>query len=109
MIRPVRPPPLLFHGNHHDATGQESERRMISENFDRRTFANMEVALERACAELSAGSESHRARRHIASRIIECAGNGNRALGALTAAGLAAAKELRVRRTRTTANHARAG
>jgi len=73
---------------------------MITESFDRRTLANMEIALERACAVLSAGAEKHRARRHIASRIVQCAGSGNRTLGALTAAAVAAANELAVRRKR---------
>ena len=73
---------------------------MITESFDRRTLANMEIALERACAMLSAGAEKHRARRHIASRIIRCAGSGNRTLGAVTAAAVAAAQELAVRQKR---------
>jgi hypothetical protein len=47
---------------------------------------------------LSTGSEKHRARRHIASRIIQCAEGGNRTLGGLTAAAIAAAQELRVKR-----------
>jgi hypothetical protein len=81
---------------------------MISENFDRRTLANMEIALERACAMLSTGSEKHRARRHIASRIIRCAESGNRTLGSLTAAAVAAAQELRARRKRKTAKTASA-
>lgn len=76
---------------------------MISENFDRRTLANMEVALERACALLASDAEKHRARRHIASRIIQCAEAGNRTLGSLTAAGVAAAQELRTRRQRAAA------
>jgi hypothetical protein len=70
---------------------------MISESFDRRTLANMEIALERACEVLSTGSEKHRTRRHIADRIIQCAKSGNRSLGSLTGAALAAAKELRVK------------
>jgi hypothetical protein len=77
-----------------------SERVMISESFDRRTLANMEIALDRACEALSTGSEKHRTRRHIANRIIRCAKSGNRSLGSLTAAALAAAKELRVKRKR---------
>ena len=76
---------------------------MISERFDRRTLANMEIALERACAVLSTGSDKHRARRHIASRIIRCAESGNRTLGSLTAAAIAAAHELRARRKRKAA------
>ena len=77
---------------------------MISESFDRRTLADMEIALERACAVLSGGSEKHRSRRHIARRIIQCAESGNRTLGSLTAAAMAAAKELRARRQRKAAN-----
>jgi hypothetical protein len=76
---------------------------MISESFDRRTLADMEIALERACAVLSSGSEKHRARRHIARRIIQCAESGNRTLGSLTAAAMAAATELRAKRGRKTA------
>jgi hypothetical protein len=81
---------------------------MITESFDRRTLANMEIALERACAMLSTGSDKHRARRHIASRIIRCAESGNRTLGSLTAAAVAAAHELRARRKRKTAKTASA-
>jgi hypothetical protein len=75
---------------------------MISESFDRRTLANMEIALDRACEVLSSGGEKHRYRRHIASRIIQCADSGNRSLGSLTAAALAAAKDLRIKSKRTT-------
>jgi len=76
---------------------------MISESFDRRTLANMEIALERACQVLATGSEKYVARRHIASRIVKCAEKGNRTLGTLTAAALTAAKELRSRRGSVTA------
>ena len=79
---------------------------MISESFDRRTLANMEIALERACAVLSSGSDKHRARRHIASRIIRCAERGNRTLGSLTDAAMAAAHELSARRKRRPAKPA---
>ena len=65
---------------------------MIIDHFDDRTVANMEVALERACLLLSAGSEKHRARRIIASKIIECANRGDTTLSRLTEAGYAAAK-----------------
>jgi hypothetical protein len=67
---------------------------MIAESFDHRTFANMEVALERACKILLTGSEEHAARRHIASKILQCAESGDRTLGGLTEAGRAAATEL---------------
>jgi len=67
---------------------------MIAERFDRRTLANMEIALDRACKTLAAGGEQHDARRHIASKILECAASGERSLGGLTEAGRAAASEL---------------
>jgi hypothetical protein len=67
---------------------------MIAESFDARTLANMKVALERACKMLSTGAEEHGARRHIASKILECAEGGDRTLGGLTRAGRTAATEL---------------
>ena len=63
---------------------------MIAESFDHGTLANMEVTLERACRNLAFGSEQHDARRHIASKILECAQNGDRTLGGLTEAARAA-------------------
>jgi hypothetical protein len=54
----------------------------------------MEVALERACLLLPAGSEKHNARRIIASKIIECANRGEASLSRLTEAGYAAAMQL---------------
>jgi hypothetical protein len=72
----------------------DEETIMIAERFDARTLANMEVALERACKGLSIGAEEHRVRRHIASKILECAEAGDRTLGGLTAAGRVAATEL---------------
>ena len=67
---------------------------MISETFDRRTMAKMEVALERACLLLPADSEKHKARRIIASKIIECANRGDATLAGLTEAGYVAAMQL---------------
>ncbi|MBR1273753.1 hypothetical protein [Bradyrhizobium sp. AUGA SZCCT0283] len=67
---------------------------MITDAFDRRTIANMEVALERACLILPTCSEKHRARRIIAGKIIECANRGETSLSRLTEAGYAAAMQL---------------
>jgi hypothetical protein len=67
---------------------------MITDTFDRRTIANMEVALERACLLLPTGGEKHRARRIIAGKIIECANRGETTLSRLTEAGYAAAMQL---------------
>jgi hypothetical protein len=67
---------------------------MITEAFNRRTIANMEVALERACLVLPAAAEKHEARRIIASKVIECAHRGETSLSRLTEAGYAAAMQL---------------
>lgn len=67
---------------------------MIADSFDPRTLANMEVALERACAFLRTGCEHHKARRHIARAILKSATSGDRTLGSLTEAGRMAASEL---------------
>jgi hypothetical protein len=67
---------------------------MIAENFDSRTRANMDVALERACQLLPAGAEQHENRRYIASRIVDCAEAGDVTLSGLTEAGERAAHEL---------------
>ncbi len=67
---------------------------MIAETFDRRTMAKMEVALERACLLLPAGSEKHNARRIIANKIIEYANRGDTTLASLTDAGYVAAMQL---------------
>jgi hypothetical protein len=67
---------------------------MITDAFDRRTLAKMEVALERACLLLPTGGENHRARRIIAGKIIECANRGDATLSRLTEVGYAAAMQL---------------
>jgi hypothetical protein len=67
---------------------------LIADSYDSRTLANMEVALERACAVLAPGGDSHVARRHIAARILQCAEGGDKTLGGMTEAGRAAATEL---------------
>jgi hypothetical protein len=59
---------------------------MIDENFDRRTLANMEVALDRVCAK-TPGGETHEVRKRVADAILRCARSGKRTLGALTEAG----------------------
>jgi len=75
-----------------------TRKGFISESFDRRTMANMEVALDRALQHLAGGGEEHSTRRHIAHRILACARGGDKTLGGLTKAGLVAAAELSPRR-----------
>ena len=70
---------------------------MITEKFNSRTLANMEVALERASRLLTNGAEQHEHRRYIASRILQRAETGDRTLDGLTEAASAAARELRAR------------
>ena len=70
---------------------------MITEKFDSRTLANMEVALERASQLLPNGATQHVHRRHIASRILKHAEAGDKTLDGLTEAASAAARELRAR------------
>jgi hypothetical protein len=65
---------------------------MIVEQFDRRTIAAMEVALEKAC-ERRPGGGNHNLRKRVAQNIIQCAKNGNNSWDALTAAGATAAKQ----------------
>jgi hypothetical protein len=59
---------------------------MIEGDFDSRTLAKMNVALERVCR-LSPIGEQHETRERIAQSIIRCAKTGQTALGALTEAG----------------------
>jgi hypothetical protein len=74
---------------------EEKLTMTISDSFDPRTIANMEVALERGCVYLRNGnSERHEARRRIARAILKCARSGDRTLGGLTEAGRMAASEL---------------
>jgi hypothetical protein len=71
---------------------------MITEKFNSRTLANMEVALERASRLLPGGAERHEPRRYIASRILQRAETGDKTLDGLTEAGNDAARELRARK-----------
>ena len=80
---------------------------MITEKFNSRTLANMEVALERASRLLPDGAERHEPRRYIASRILQCAESGDKTLDGLTEAASTAARELRANAKAGTANAAK--
>ena len=82
--------------DHLDGNGCARGPAMTADSFDPRTLANMEIALDRACANIS-GGEKHKARRHVADRIARCARMGHRTLAALSQAGQIAAAELRQR------------
>ena len=66
---------------------------MIVEQFDRRTMAAIEVALEKACAYWPSGGK-HNLRKRVAQSIIRCAKSGNTSLDALTDAGESARAQL---------------
>jgi len=74
---------------------------MIETDFEERTLADMNVALERACRQLRTGEDGHEARKFVAQRIIESARHGRASLTDLTAAGKRAVVEL----SSTAANH----
>jgi len=59
---------------------------MIVEQFDRRTMAKMEAALDRVCERLPYGGK-HNVRKRAAKNIVRCAKAGNTGLDALIDAG----------------------
>jgi hypothetical protein len=64
---------------------------MITDDFDERTIANMEVALDRACERFPKQLASHEARKRVAAQILESATQGERSLKALTDRAITAA------------------
>ncbi len=59
---------------------------MIEGNFDARTLANMNVALDRVCGKSPSG-ERHDLRKRVAQAMVRYAKRGKTTLGALTEAG----------------------
>ena len=64
---------------------------MISDDFNERTIANMETALDRACERFPKQWATHEARKRIAARILERATAGDRTLKGLTEVAIMAA------------------
>jgi hypothetical protein len=62
---------------------------MIDGDFNSRTLANMEVALDRVCGSTPLG-EQYDVRKRVAEGILQCARHGRTMLGALTEAGVRA-------------------
>jgi urease gamma subunit len=71
------------------------EEAMLSDEFNKKTLAIMELALERACRFLPLGLPEHETRKFVAEKIVECARNGNQSLAGLTEVGRQAVRELR--------------
>jgi hypothetical protein len=75
---------------------------MIMQEFDRKTVAKMDLALERACRYLP----DHDARRFVATRIIACARTHTQTLAGLTGAGRQAVADLTERPAATVQSRA---
>jgi len=75
--------------------------KMITDKFDERTIANMEVALDRACERFPKQLATHQARKRIAVSILKRATQGERTLKALTDAAIVAATVISSRRIRS--------
>jgi hypothetical protein len=73
---------------------EHNEHKLFASEFDERTAANMDVALERVCQRLSPDKQDHQSRKFIAERIIDAARKGHTTLGELTAAGVQALNQL---------------
>jgi hypothetical protein len=77
-------------------------RAVITDQFNERTIANMEVALARACERFPKEFAQHVARKRVAAKILERAKRGERTLkgftdAAITAAAVATSKHIRGR------------
>jgi hypothetical protein len=62
------------------------ERLAMIQDFDRRTLAKMELALDRVCGNTPLG-EQHDVRKRVVQGIVRCAKSGSTSLGALKEAG----------------------
>jgi hypothetical protein len=69
-------------------------RKMFESQFDERTAANMEIALQHACQRLPADKQDRGTRKFIAERLIDAARQGHTTLTELTAAGMQALHQL---------------
>ena len=78
---------------------------MITDDFDERTIANMEVALDRACERFPKQLATHDARKRIAARILESARRGERTLKGLTDAAILAATLISSTKTESRHSH----
>ena len=70
---------------------------MIAEDFDRRTMANIEVALERMCERFPRELASHEARKEVAMALLQSAREGRGNLILLNAAAERAAQRVVLR------------
>jgi hypothetical protein len=69
---------------------QRGPSTMITDHYDDRTIANMEVALDRACDRFPGELAKHNARKRIAAKLLKCATSGERTLQGFTDAAMAA-------------------
>jgi hypothetical protein len=76
---------------------------MITDDFDDRTIANMEVALDRACERFPKQPASHEARKRVAAKILQRAAQGERTLKAFTEAAISATTAIHLKKPRVAA------
>lgn len=69
----------------------------MNDNFEERILADMHVALERACENLSIIHGDHPVRRFVAERLIDAAHAGHSTLTELTAIAKRALTEYKVK------------
>jgi hypothetical protein len=62
--------------------------------FDRRTLANMDAALEKVCRKLPNSGGDHETRKYVATRLLQAAREGNTELAALEDVALRALDDL---------------
>jgi hypothetical protein len=82
-------------------TVAERTLKMLTDNFDERTIANMEVALDRACERFPKQLATHEGRKRVAARILERATRGERTLKGFTDAAITAATMLSSKKVRS--------
>jgi hypothetical protein len=87
------PQPSASHNQTYFVGGgrQRGPLTMITDHYDDRTIANMEVASGRACDRFPGELANHKARKRIAAKLLKCAISGERTLQGFTDAAMAAA------------------
>jgi hypothetical protein len=67
---------------------------LLREEFGEKTIGHMDIALERSCKLMPEFLETHKARKYVAERIVQCAKTHTTTLAGLTEAGRRAVAEL---------------
>jgi hypothetical protein len=65
------------------------------DEFDRRTVANMDAALENICRALPNNGGDHETRKHVAQKLVQAAREGNTSLAAFEDVARSALRDLK--------------